>query len=72
MNRIAWLGQAAICYHKGIPSTFRGGWQLLNEEQQAAANGVALECLNRWLTLHGIEEVPLSDALLIEKQSEIY
>lgn len=72
MNRIAWLGQAALCYAKGIPSTFRGGFNLLNEEQQAAANNVALEYLNRWLTAHNIEPVGIGEALLIDKQSEIY
>lgn len=72
MNRIAWLGQAALCYAKGIPSTFRGGFNLLNEEQQAAANNVALEYLNKWLISHELEPVTLEDALLIDKQAEIY
>ncbi|MFB5624636.1 MAG: IbrB-like domain-containing protein, partial [Nitrosopumilus sp.] len=29
MNRIAWLGQAAICYHSGIPSKFCSGYNRL-------------------------------------------
>ena len=59
MNRIAWLGQAALCYHLGIPSRFRGGYNLLNPEQQKAADEKALEYLNKWLDMRG--EKPLSN-----------
>src|SRR6202012_260681 len=31
MNRIAWLGQASLCIHHGIPAIFRGGFNLLSE-----------------------------------------
>lgn len=53
MNRIAWLGQAALCIAKKIPSSFRSGFNLLSEEEQKKANSIALEYLNKWLILHG-------------------
>lgn len=72
MNRIAWLGQASACFSRGIPSDFRGGWQLLTEEEQNKANGIALEYLNRWLVEQGQPEVTMEDALANGRQSEIY
>lgn len=72
MNRIAWLGQASLCYAKGIPSCYRSGWQLLNEDQQQAANLKALEYLNRWLINNGLEPVTLETGLLIDRQAEVY
>lgn len=53
MNRIAWLGQAALCIQYGIPSIFRGGFNLLTPEQQTTANEIALAYLNTWLMTHG-------------------
>ena len=49
MNRVAWLGQSAACYALGIPSAFRGGFNLLTKEEQDAANHAALTMLNRWI-----------------------
>ena len=72
MNRIAWLGQAAACYAFGIPNTFRGGFYLLTEKQQKAANEVALVALNKWLTANGREAVTMEDAYSYERQSDIY
>jgi hypothetical protein len=71
MNRIAWLGQAACCYKLGIPSTFRSGFSLLTEEQQQAADLLALRYLNKWLTGRGMEPVSLEEAYST-KQSELY
>lgn len=71
MNRIAWLGQAAACYALGIPSVFRSGFYLLTEEQQNAANEVALTYLNKWLSANGIEEVTMEGAGM-NRQSIIY
>jgi len=48
-NRIAWLGQSSLCIAKGIPSIFRGGFQLLTTEEQTRANEMALKYLNIWL-----------------------
>jgi hypothetical protein len=49
MNRIAWLGQAAMCYATRIPSIFCGGFNQLTEAEQAAANETAPKDLNLWL-----------------------
>jgi hypothetical protein len=72
MNRIAWLGQASLCYAKGIPSTFRGGFNLLSKDQQDRANEIALEYLNEWLSVHGFETETLENALTIDRQVNIY
>lgn len=71
MNRIAWLGQAALCAAKGIPSEFRGGWGLLTEEQQQAADQAALRALNSWLVANGRDEVTMAQANP-GRQAEIY
>jgi len=71
MNRIAWLGQASLCYASGIPSTFRAGYHLLTEEQQSKANEIALEYLNKWLTANSMEEVNLEGGMP-DRQSTIY
>lgn len=63
MNRIAWLGQAAMCYATGIPSTFRSGFNLLSQEQQEEANRVALRYLNKWLEKNNRPTVTMEDAL---------
>lgn len=62
MNRIAWLGQAALCVEHGIPSMFRGGFNLLTEEQQSAANAAALRYLNLWLVMNGRSELTMEQA----------
>lgn len=72
MNRIAWLGQAAVCYDSGVPSTFRGGWDLLNTEQQEEANKKALVHLNKWLVGNDMVEVTLEGAMSNGRQSDIY
>lgn len=72
MNRIAWLGQAAVCYDCGIPNAFRGGFSLLTEAQQTAANEAALEYLNLWLTSSGREAVTMAKAYSGDRQSDIY
>lgn len=53
MNRIAWLGQAAMCFELGVPAYFCGGFQRLTPEEQNAANQAARRYLDRWLTQHG-------------------
>lgn len=71
MNRIAWLGQAAACYEMGIPSEYRGGFTYLTEEQQDAANKVALKYLNKWLEKNGREPLTMEQANP-GRQSDIY
>lgn len=72
MNRIAWLGQAAVCYAEGIPSNFRGGFSLLTNEQQTAANEVALTYLNKWLMANAREPISMEEAYSYDRQSQIY
>lgn len=72
MNRIAWLGQAAMCYATGVPSVFCSGFNLLSEDQQNSANQVALDALNDWMLQNGRDTVDMDDALSIGRQVEIY
>lgn len=72
MNRIAWLGQAAVCYSTGIPSKYCSGFNLLNESQQDKANTIALEALNYWMKKYNRNEITMEDALSIGRQVNIY
>lgn len=72
MNRIAWLGQAAACFAMGIPSSFRGGFNLLTGDKAEKANQVALKYLNKWLSANGRPEVTLEEAYSGNRQSDIY
>ena len=64
LNRIAWLGQSAICIAQGIPSCFRGGFNLLSEEEeQTTANALALSYLNKWLSARREPPVTLAQAI---------
>lgn len=72
MNRIAWLGQAALCYHTGIPSRYRGGFNLLTKEQQDQANKVAYTYLNKWLKTNNRIEISMDEALSVNRQIELY
>lgn len=72
MNRIAWLGQAAMCYATGVPSVFCSGFNLLSIEQQNAANEVALIYLNKWLTNNNRPKVEMEEALSLGRQIDIY
>jgi len=71
MNRIAWLGQAALCYAEGIPSVFRGGYNLLTKKQQDKANEVALNYLNKWLEKHKEKKISLEEAMP-NRQMQLY
>lgn len=72
MNRIAWLGQAALCYATGIPSSYRGGFFLLTHEQQTEANECALIYLNKWLGANSMPEVTMEVAYSGSRQSDSY
>lgn len=72
MNRIAWLGQAAMSYKYNIPSIYSSGWQLLDPEEQENANIVALGVLNLWLYQNGFEKVDLETAICKGRQVELY
>lgn len=62
MNRIAWLGQAAAAQAHGLPSCCRGGYHMLTDEQKSAADTLALEYLNKWLSANGREAVDFEAA----------
>lgn len=72
MNRIAWLGQACVCYHTGVPSVYSRAWFKLTEEQQNEANLLALKYLNNWLKRNGLDELKMEEASLIGRQVELY
>jgi ParB-like chromosome segregation protein Spo0J len=72
MNRIAWLGQASVCYHTGVPSRYSQAWFRLTKEQQEAANAVAHKWLNIWLEKNSIEQTTIDEAMVIGRQMELY
>lgn len=72
MNRIAWLGQACMCYHTGVPSIFCGGFNLLSDEEKNMANEIALVYLNKWLENHNKNMVNIEEAISINRQTELY
>ncbi len=71
MNRIAWIGQAAACAARGLPSTFRGGFAQLPEAKQAEANALALKYLNIWLKERNLPEVTM-DAAFSHRESDLF
>jgi len=72
MNRIAWLGQASVCYFFQVPSKYCTGWNLLNKEEQYKANLLALKYLNIWNKNNNRPEESLKDALSEGRQVSIY
>lgn len=72
MNRIAWLGQASMCYATGVPSIFCGGFNLLTKEQQLNANKIAWAALNKWLENNNLPTTEFEEALNINRQVELY
>ena len=72
MNRIAWLGQAAMCFSTGVPSKFCSGFNLLTIEQQERANEIALEYLNKWNDKYNRPHITMDEALSLGRQVNIY
>lgn len=72
MNRLAWLGQAAVCFESGVPSCFSYAFYELTKEQQDKANEVALFALNKWLETNERNEVEMELALSVGRQIELY
>ena len=62
MNRIAWLGQAAVCLAIRLPSICRGGYNLLSDNQKVIADNLAHTYLNLWLQNNNYPEVTLEQA----------
>lgn len=72
MNRIAWVGQAAACYGRGLPSKYCAGFNRLSDEEQETANNVALDCINYWMSNNDRELVEMNDAISAGRQISIY
>lgn len=72
MNRIAWLGQAAMCYATGVPSKYCAGFNLLSEHQKQTANNTALEYLNIWMENNNRKHCTLEEAMSLGRQVNIY
>jgi ParB-like chromosome segregation protein Spo0J len=72
MNRIAWLGQASMCYATGVPSKYSAGFYLLTDKEQDKANRTALEYLNKWLVENRLNPVSLDEGLSLGRQVNIY
>lgn len=72
MNRIAWLGQAAMCYATGVPAAFCNGYAQLNPDEQEAADLAAFEKLNVYLVSAGREPLPELQAAGRRTQPELY
>ncbi len=72
MNRIAWLGQASMCYATGIPSKYCSGFNLLSDREKEFANQIALNALNKWLSNNNRDLVSMDEGLSLGRQMEIY
>jgi ParB-like chromosome segregation protein Spo0J len=72
MNRIAWLGQAAVCYHSGVPARYSSAWFDIDEDIREQANKTALKYLNKWLLINNRSESELDEAISIGRQIELY
>jgi ParB-like chromosome segregation protein Spo0J len=72
MNRIAWLGQAAVCYLSGVPSRYSSAWFDIDEETRKLADETALHYLNKWLANNQQFELNFDEAANIAKQVELY
>lgn len=72
MNRIAWMGQASLCYKYKIPSRYRGGYNLLNSLEQMAADQAALEVINEWLALKGYNERHDLESIKSKTEVDLY
>lgn len=72
MNRIAWLGQASMCYATGVPSKYCAGFNLLTENQKSIANNTALEYLNIWMENNNRKHCTLEEAMSLGRQVNIY
>lgn len=72
MNRIAWLGQAAVCFHSGVPSRYSSAWFDIDEETRNAANETALKYLNKWMLINGYNEEGFNEAASVGRQIELY
>ena len=69
LNRVAWLGQAAVCLETGIPSRYKQGYNSLPVDVQEKNNEIALRVINEWADLTGR---PLVTGTRNHKTSNMY
>tara|TARA_R110002167_G_scaffold198038_1_gene401116 strand:+ start:474 stop:1604 length:1131 start_codon:yes stop_codon:yes gene_type:complete len=72
MNRIAWLGQAAVCYHSGVPSRYSGAWMDLDKKTREKADNTALNYLNKWMIINSRETTNFEEGASVGRQIELY
>ncbi len=72
MNRVAWIGQAAICVYLGIPSQFRGGYNLLDDFQKFKADKAALKYINKWFESQGYDSLSEDEIKSKHSTNNIY
>lgn len=72
MNRIAWLGQASACISMGIPAKFKGGYNMLSNDQKLAADNMALKYLNKWMASNGRKEIASLDDARSKTEANLY
>jgi hypothetical protein len=72
MNRIAWLGQASVCYASGVPSRYSSAWFKITEENRDKADDIALNYLNKWLITNNMKAVDMHGAKNSGRQIELY
>ncbi len=61
MNRIAWMGQASLTYKHGIPARYRGGYNLLTDDQKFKADTAAFEVINKWMMARGCKKMHIDE-----------
>jgi uncharacterized protein YgiB involved in biofilm formation len=57
INRIAWLGQAAMCIDTGVSRKHRSGFMLMSQDECKAANMAAQDVLTKWTDARQDREV---------------
>jgi hypothetical protein len=71
MNRIAWVGQSAMCWETGISKYFCGGYFLLSKVEQQEADEIALGVLSIWASENGYEPLTMGQAAS-KTQADLY
>ncbi len=72
MNRIAWMGQAAMCFDTGVSKYFCGGYFLLSDDEKLAADTTAWQGINLWLAQNGYPEIPTLEEAASKTQADLY
>ena len=72
MNRIAWLGQAAVCYQSKVPSRYSSCWMDLDKTTREKADNTALTYLNKWMNINSLESTTFEEGASVGRQIELY